>query len=286
MSLSPTVEPGARHPVNRAARALGGRILPLSLTGVFLAELFVMVVLDRLNLPRGWATSLLDAVLLAVLILPGLYFVVLRPVAGLTARLATASADARFRAVVEATGDAILVGDLRGRIRYVNPAALAMLGYAREELEGANVALLAPEDLRERHREGMRRYLETGQDRLVGHGAIELEALARNGDRIPVELTLSAPNAHHDGLLVAVLRDLRQRRRLGLYEALLPACCVCGAIRDDDGAGQGEGDWKSLEDYVERHASARFSHTFCPHCLEKYRRDQGLVPTSRTEMAS
>ena len=100
MSLSPTVEPGVRHPVNRAALALGGRILPLSLAGVFLAELLVMLVLDLLHVRWGWATSLLDAFLLAVLIIPGLYFVVLRPVGELTARLAAASADARFRAVV------------------------------------------------------------------------------------------------------------------------------------------------------------------------------------------
>lgn len=285
MPRSAAVGHDARHPVHRAALALWRRVLPACLLGVFLAELLVMLVLDRLHVRWGWASSLLDAALLTALILPLLYFVVLCPVGELAARLAT-SANAMFRAVVEAAGDAIVVGDLEGRIRYVNPAALAMLGYSREELEGADIALLVPEELRERHREGMRRYLEAGEGRGVGRGTVELEALARNGARIPVEVTFCALNAHQNGLPVAVLRDLRQRRRLGLYEALLPACCICGAIRDDDGAGHGAGDWKSLEDYVERHAAARFSHTFCPHCLEKYRREQGLAAASPVKMAS
>ena len=279
MSSLPVESLDAHQPLHTAVRAMWKPILLASLLGIFLAELCVMLLLDRLHLPWGWPAALLDATLLTILILPGLYLVVLRPVAELTARLAAAAAQARFRTVLEAAADAIVVSDLEGRIRYVNPATLRMLGYSQGELDGAEVALLVPDELRQRHREGMRRFLSTGSSHIVDGRPVELEALARDGTRIPVELSLVASTlAPGDRALVAVIRDVRERRRLGLYEALLPVCSMCKRIRDDADTNRGEGDWSSLENYVERRASARFSHTFCPGCLEEYRRSHGLGP--------
>lgn len=280
MAIDPMMDTEHHAAVGRAVFTLWWKILPLSLLGVFTAEFAVMLLLDHMHLPRGRATNLVDAALLTALLLPGLYLVVLRPVGRMAARLAVASADARFRTVVESTGDALIVGDRGGRIRYANPAALALFGYTAEELEGAEVTVLVPEDLRERHRDGLRRFLETGETRLLGRGAVELEARTREGQRIPVELVLSAPGGEERGLLVGVIRDLRQRKRLGLYEALLPVCCMCGLIRDDTGTEHGKGTWGSLEGYVEQHASAQFSHTFCDECLQIYRQSQGGVLTN------
>jgi hypothetical protein len=109
---------------------------------------------------------------------------------------------------------------------------------------------------------------------------MELKARTKNGASIPVEIMLSAPTLRKEGLLVAVVRDLRQSRRLGLYEALLPVCCGCGRIRDDSGTEQGKGAWGSLEDYVERHAATRFSHGYCAGCAAEFRRTQGLPPAA------
>ena len=112
-----------------------------------------------------------------------------------------------------------------------------------------------------------------------------MEALAKDATRIPIEVSLSKPPGQDETLLVAVVRDVRERRRLGLYRALLPVCCACGSIRDDTGRPHGEGDWDSLERYVERHATVGYSHTFCPGCLESYRRDQGLAPAAARQSA-
>lgn len=139
------------------------------------------------------------------------------------------------------------------------------------------MALLVPQEQLERYGEALHRYLKTGEARLLGGRPVEMEALASGGARIPVELTLSAPTIHEEGLIVAAFRDLRHRRRLGLYEALLPVCCMCGQIRDDTDRDVGQGDWGSLEDYVAQRAAARFSHTFCPACLDRDRREQGIA---------
>jgi len=253
------------------------RVVFLSLGGMFLAELFVMWLLDRLGVRWGFPGALVDALLLTMLVLPILYFTALRPVSRLAASVATAEADARFRIVVETTSDGILIADRTGRIQYANPAALDMLGYSAGELDGANASILVPEDLRQRYWEGMRRLVETEEGRVVGRDSMEVEAQAKDGGRIPVELAITDPLAREGGPLIALVRDLRSRKRLHLYEALLPTCSVCGLVRDDTGVERGQGRWGSLEGYVQAQSSTRFSHTFCPVCVVDYRRKHGLA---------
>jgi hypothetical protein len=38
----------------------------------------------------------------------------------------------------------------------------------------------------------------------------------------------------------------------------------------------GKGPWERLDHYVARHSDVQMSHTFCPVCMEQYRREQGL----------
>jgi len=44
---------------------------------------------------------------------------------------------------------------------------------------------------------------------------------------------------------------------------LLPICCGCKKIRDD------EGYWEQIESYISHHSEAEFSHGICPKCLVK-----------------
>ena len=264
------------------------RVFFLSLGGMFLSELFVMWFLDRLGVRWGFPGALVDALLLTMLVLPILYFTALQPVSRLAASLATAEADARFRIVVETTSDGILIAiaERTGRILYANPAALDMLGYSAGELDGANATMLVPEDLRQRYWEGMRRLVEIGDGPVVGRDSIEVEAQAKDGGRIPVELAVTDPLPSERGPLIALVRDLRSRKRLLLYAALLPTCSVCGLVRDDTGVERGQGRWGSLEVYVQAQSSTRFSHTFCPACLVDYRQKHGLASPGLSRPAS
>lgn len=45
-------------------------------------------------------------------------------------------------------------------------------------------------------------------------------------------------------------------------QGLLPICCYCKRIRDDQNY------WQQVEAYVSRRSQARFSHTYCPECLK------------------
>lgn len=49
-----------------------------------------------------------------------------------------------------------------------------------------------------------------------------------------------------------------------VLEGLLPICARCKCIRSH------AGEWHNLESYITNHSQAKFSHTYCPECAEKY----------------
>ncbi|MEI2419807.1 PAS domain S-box protein, partial [Arthrospira platensis SPKY2] len=80
--------------------------------------------------------------------------------------------------------------DSNGIIQSVNRHALIMLGYAESELIGCNVKVLIPPPWREHHDDYLRNYLTGGPARIIGTGR-EVEALHRDGRRLPVHLAVS-----------------------------------------------------------------------------------------------
>ncbi|MCI0430949.1 MAG: PAS domain S-box protein [Rhodospirillales bacterium] len=102
--------------------------------------------------------------------------------------------------------------DAAGRIVEFNRAAERILGYARDQVIGRSMAsLLIPESLRQAHGAGMKRYLETGQSRIIGHH-IEVDALKADGATVPVELSISEIRLPGEHLFTGFLRDITERR--------------------------------------------------------------------------
>lgn len=60
-----------------------------------------------------------------------------------------------------------------------------------------------------------------------------------------------------------------QRKELKVLQGLLPICCYCKKIRDEDGA------WSQLERYIDEHSEARFTHSYCPECLPRVEAEVG-----------
>jgi DNA-binding response OmpR family regulator len=58
--------------------------------------------------------------------------------------------------------------------------------------------------------------------------------------------------------LQAALTDVKT------LSGIIPICAGCKKIRDDQGY------WNQLECYISEHSLARFSHGYCPDCLEKF----------------
>lgn len=70
-----------------------------------------------------------------------------------------------------------------------------------------------------------------------------------------------------------VLRYKRAEQATKVLRGLLPICAWCKKIRDDKGY------WKQLEDYMEQHSEAHFTHGMCAECMAKF--DPALAAQQR-----
>lgn len=104
----------------------------------------------------------------------------------------------------------------------------------------------------------------------------QLRRVRLDKSEFPAGITVTSITFEGQPSLLVVIQDLTDRKRLSLYEQLLPVCCMCGKIRDDEGLAHGEGKWDRLDHYVAKYSDAQISHTFCPGCLEEYKRQEGL----------
>ncbi|WP_299428173.1 PAS domain-containing hybrid sensor histidine kinase/response regulator [uncultured Shimia sp.] len=118
-------------------------------------------------------------------------------------------ARARFEAVVSSSLNAVLVADTQGHVVEFNGAAETVFGYTRDEALGADMAeLIVPEELREAHRAGLKRFVETGERRVIGAGRVRLKGMRKGGEVFPVELSISVSEASGETVFVSFLRDI------------------------------------------------------------------------------
>jgi PAS domain S-box-containing protein len=122
------------------------------------------------------------------------------------------ASEARNEAILKASLDAIIVMDSNGNFIEFNPAAEAILGFARADVIGKPLAdIIIPERFRDQHRHGLARYLSTGDGPAVNR-RLEMSALRANGEEFPVELAI-VPVADSDPPLFAgFLRDIANRK--------------------------------------------------------------------------
>ncbi|HET7771859.1 MAG TPA: PAS domain S-box protein [Chloroflexota bacterium] len=118
--------------------------------------------------------------------------------------------------------DAVIVGDAAaGTIELWNPAAEALFGYPAEAIVGRLLETLVPERLRPAHRAGLARFASTGTGPLVEGGqAVEMPALKRDGSEVWVEMRLSPVDHEGRHLVLALIRDLTDRRQLERERAM------------------------------------------------------------------
>ena len=120
---------------------------------------------------------------------------------------------ARQGAMIEAAPDAIVSMDHAGRILEFNPAAERIFGYRREDVLGRDLAgLVIPPDLRDRHRQGLERYMASGDSRMLGR-PMEIPALRSDGTSFPIELTIARISSTGAPVFTGFIRDLSERKR-------------------------------------------------------------------------
>lgn len=120
--------------------------------------------------------------------------------------------EAMLRGVTETAHDAIIAADTDGRIRFWNPGAARIFGYGAEEVLGQPLTMLMPERFHESHTQGIRRYVETRDARVVGR-TVELAGRRKNGTEFPLELSLGAAQLDGGMSFTGVIRDITERKR-------------------------------------------------------------------------
>src|SRR3954453_48491 len=116
-------------------------------------------------------------------------------------------------AVLGAALDGIITIDADSRVLEWNAAPERMFGYERATALDRDLAdLIIPPELRDRHRQGMARYLAAGQGPLLGR-RVEVEALRADGSRFPTELAISPIELDAKAHFTARLRDISDRNR-------------------------------------------------------------------------
>jgi PAS domain S-box-containing protein len=118
----------------------------------------------------------------------------------------------RFRGLVEAAPDAIVIVDGQGSIVLVNAQTEKLFGYARGELIGEAVELLMPGRFAARHVQHRTGYYSDLKTRAMGSG-LELMGRRRDGSEFPVEISLSPLQTEEGVLVSSSIRDITERRR-------------------------------------------------------------------------
>ena len=115
--------------------------------------------------------------------------------------------------ILEAIPDAVAAVNQQGVIIQVNSQTETLFGYTREEMIGQKVEMLVPERQRPQHHSHREHFHQQPKIRRMGSG-LDLSGRRRDGSEFPVEISLS-PVATGDGTIVlSVIRDISDRKRI------------------------------------------------------------------------
>ena len=195
--------------IQRQIEALRPQVRALSLAGI---QIFAVEESNRRAEFSLTLTKLAISVIgLIAILFVGLAILFKMQRKGLQAAKENQVVRSRFEAAISSSLDAVLIVDVHGKIVEFNGAAESVFGYSRQEVLGGDMAeMIVPEHMREMHRKGMARFLETGEQKVIGAGRVRLEGLRKSGEVFPAELSISLSEANGQRVFVSYLRDITQ----------------------------------------------------------------------------
>ena len=115
--------------------------------------------------------------------------------------------------ILEAIPDAVVAVNQQGVIIQANPQTETLFAYTRDELIGQKIEMLVPERQRPEHDRHREQFHAKPKIRRMGSG-LDLYGRRRDGSEFPVEISLS-PVTTGDGMMVlSVIRDISDRKRI------------------------------------------------------------------------
>ena len=119
-----------------------------------------------------------------------------------------------LKAILLNANDAYLTMDSHGLITEWNHQAEETFGWKRHEAIGKLLhTLIIPSEHHQAHAAGMQRYIESNQSAVIGK-RIEVEAMRKDGTRLPVELFINALSINNTLIFSSFLRDISEKKAL------------------------------------------------------------------------
>jgi len=121
--------------------------------------------------------------------------------------------EVRLRSIFDSAFEAIITNDALGTITEWNPRAESMFQYKREEAIGKKIhELIMPEKLRGKYLKATQKFYQTGHGPLLNK-KIEIEAVRRNGEIFPIELSVSVNQREDVFIFTSFIDDITQRKK-------------------------------------------------------------------------
>ncbi|MBI5971531.1 MAG: diguanylate cyclase [Deltaproteobacteria bacterium] len=117
-----------------------------------------------------------------------------------------------YKRLLGASIDAIVSVAGSGEVILWNAAAESLFGYAEHEMLGKPIFTIIPAEMRDKHKAGFARFLNTEKPVLIGK-TVEVDALRKDGGVFPVELSLFADKGDTGWAFTAIIRDITLRKK-------------------------------------------------------------------------
>jgi len=119
----------------------------------------------------------------------------------------------QMRSITDSAYDGILMMDPNGNISYWNTAAERILGYKSDEALGKNLhQLIAPSTYHQAHLAAFSKFLTSGEGNVIGK-TLDLEAIRKDREIVPIQLSLSAVKMSSGWHAVGILRDITLQKK-------------------------------------------------------------------------
>jgi two-component system, LuxR family, sensor kinase FixL len=119
--------------------------------------------------------------------------------------------EAHLASILETVPDAMIVIDEDGIVQSFSTAAELLFGYSRPEVIGKNIKMLMPSPYRENHDDYLRRYMRTGERRIIGIGRLVVGE-RKDGSTFPMELAVGEMRSANRHFFTGFIRDITQRQ--------------------------------------------------------------------------